>query len=80
MAEGHCLICPLQHHCCATGLDEDVWSEIQVSKAPDLEAKMIVLLLPPTHAHTHSQPKFLCHCLWFLFFSSAVSAYSCAHV
>lgn len=32
MAEGHCLICPLQHHCCATGLDEDVWSEIQVIK------------------------------------------------
>lgn len=31
MTEGHCLICPLQHHCSATGLDEDVWSEIQVS-------------------------------------------------
>lgn len=33
MTEGHCLISPLQHHCCATGLDEDVWSEIQVSPA-----------------------------------------------
>lgn len=31
MTEGHCLICPLQHHCSATGLDEDVWTEIQVS-------------------------------------------------
>nr|XP_019944229.1 PREDICTED: CWF19-like protein 2 [Paralichthys olivaceus] len=30
MTEGHCLICPLQHHCSATGLDEDVWSEIQL--------------------------------------------------
>ncbi|XP_008284931.1 CWF19-like protein 2 [Stegastes partitus] len=30
MAEGHCLICPLQHHCSATGLDEDVWSEMQL--------------------------------------------------
>ncbi|KAM9317806.1 CWF19-like protein 2 [Pholidichthys leucotaenia] len=30
MTEGHCLICPLQHHCCATGLDEDVWSEMQL--------------------------------------------------
>ncbi|XP_075905941.1 CWF19-like protein 2 [Nelusetta ayraudi] len=30
MTEGHCLISPLQHHCCATGLDEDVWSEIQL--------------------------------------------------
>lgn len=34
MAEGHCLICPLQHHSCATALDEDVWSEIQVTAAP----------------------------------------------
>ncbi|XP_054649293.1 CWF19-like protein 2 [Dunckerocampus dactyliophorus] len=30
MTEGHCLICPLQHHCAATSLDEDVWSEMQV--------------------------------------------------
>ncbi|XP_077467318.1 CWF19-like protein 2 isoform X2 [Stigmatopora argus] len=30
MTEGHCLICPLQHHCSATTLDEDVWSEIQL--------------------------------------------------
>uniref|UniRef100_A0A7N9AVL6 CWF19-like protein 2 n=1 Tax=Mastacembelus armatus TaxID=205130 RepID=A0A7N9AVL6_9TELE len=30
MTEGHCLICPLQHHCSATGLDEDVWSEMQL--------------------------------------------------
>ncbi|XP_029303044.1 CWF19-like protein 2 [Cottoperca gobio] len=30
MTEGHCHICPLQHHCSATGLDEDVWSEIQL--------------------------------------------------
>ncbi|XP_076002698.1 CWF19-like protein 2 isoform X2 [Genypterus blacodes] len=30
MTEGHCLICPLQHHCCATGLDEEVWAEMQM--------------------------------------------------
>ncbi|XP_032446574.1 CWF19-like protein 2 isoform X1 [Xiphophorus hellerii] len=30
MTEGHCLICPLHHHTCATGLDEDVWSEMQL--------------------------------------------------
>lgn len=30
MTEGHCRICPLQHHCSATGLDEDVWSEMQL--------------------------------------------------
>lgn len=50
MAEGHCLICPLQHYCCATALDEDVWSEIQVFKAqnPDLQLKRIFLeMFPP---------------------------------
>ncbi|XP_035240387.1 CWF19-like protein 2 isoform X2 [Anguilla anguilla] len=30
LAEGHCLIAPLHHHCAATGLDEDVWAEIQM--------------------------------------------------
>ncbi|XP_042271018.1 CWF19-like protein 2 [Thunnus maccoyii] len=30
LVEGHCLICPLQHHCSATGLDEDVWAEMQL--------------------------------------------------
>ncbi|XP_033486307.1 CWF19-like protein 2 [Epinephelus lanceolatus] len=30
MTEGHCHICPLQHHCSATGLDEDIWSEMQL--------------------------------------------------
>ncbi|XP_069545115.1 CWF19-like protein 2 isoform X1 [Brachyistius frenatus] len=30
MTEGHCHICPLQHHCSATGVDEDVWSEMQM--------------------------------------------------
>ncbi|KAM6988381.1 CWF19-like protein 2 isoform 2-T2 [Tautogolabrus adspersus] len=30
MTEGHCLICPLHHHCSATLLDEDVWSEMQL--------------------------------------------------
>ncbi|XP_028817732.1 CWF19-like protein 2 [Denticeps clupeoides] len=30
LTEGHCLIAPLQHHSCGTGLDEDVWSEIQM--------------------------------------------------
>ncbi|KAL0973436.1 hypothetical protein UPYG_G00203610 [Umbra pygmaea] len=30
LTDGHCLIAPLQHHCSATGLDEDVWTEIQV--------------------------------------------------
>ncbi|CAL8361570.1 unnamed protein product [Merluccius merluccius] len=30
LTEGHCLISPLQHHCSATGLDEDIWSEMQL--------------------------------------------------
>ncbi|RXN24257.1 CWF19 2 [Labeo rohita] len=29
LTEGHCLIVPIQHHTAATGLDEDIWSEIQ---------------------------------------------------
>lgn len=51
MAEGHCLICPLQHHCCATALDEDVWSEIEVIKAQNqlknLQLKRIFLEMFP---------------------------------
>ncbi|KAK7171401.1 hypothetical protein R3I93_003872 [Phoxinus phoxinus] len=30
LTEGHCLIVPIQHHTAATGLDEDIWSEIQM--------------------------------------------------
>ncbi|XP_061775241.1 CWF19-like protein 2 isoform X2 [Nerophis ophidion] len=30
MTQGHCVVCPLQHHCAATSLDEDVWSEVQL--------------------------------------------------
>ncbi|OQV16553.1 CWF19-like protein 2 [Hypsibius exemplaris] len=29
IAEGHCLICPIQHVSAATSLDEDVWEEMQ---------------------------------------------------
>ncbi|MBN3313902.1 C19L2 protein, partial [Atractosteus spatula] len=29
LADGHCLIVPLQHHSAATALDEDIWDEIQ---------------------------------------------------
>lgn len=43
MTEGHCLICPLQHHYSATELDEDVWLEIQVcgSCVSSIHAKII---------------------------------------
>ncbi|KAL1260281.1 hypothetical protein QQF64_008108 [Cirrhinus molitorella] len=30
LTEGHCLIVPIQHHTAATGLDEDIWSEMQM--------------------------------------------------
>ncbi|KAG1670253.1 CWF19-like protein 2 [Nymphon striatum] len=30
LTEGHCMIVPMQHSTCATQLDEDVWSEIQI--------------------------------------------------
>ncbi|XP_043928539.1 CWF19-like protein 2 isoform X2 [Protopterus annectens] len=29
LSEGHCLIIPIQHHCAATLVDEDIWDEVQ---------------------------------------------------
>lgn len=49
MAEGHCLICPLQHHCCATGLDEDVWAEMQVGQKMSHSLKVLVTLYLTLH-------------------------------
>uniref|UniRef100_A0A2S2PA61 CWF19-like protein 2 n=1 Tax=Schizaphis graminum TaxID=13262 RepID=A0A2S2PA61_SCHGA len=30
LTEGHCLIVPIYHYACATDIDEDVWTEMQV--------------------------------------------------
>lgn len=42
LTEGHCLIVPIQHHTAATGLDEDIWSEIQVQT---LQTRVLVYKL-----------------------------------
>lgn len=78
MAEGHCLICPLQHHCCATGLDEDVWSEIQVIKAENLNTSRQNDIFDD-HA-SYSKTQSLNVTFGHLFLSSAVPAYPGEHV
>ncbi|KAG9265288.1 CWF19-like protein 2 [Astyanax mexicanus] len=63
LTEGHCVIAPLQHHCCSTGLDEDVWSEMQVFRralvrvfeAQDLDCVFL---------ETHMNPKRRLHLLY----------------
>uniref|UniRef100_A0AAR2JQ88 CWF19-like protein 2 n=1 Tax=Pygocentrus nattereri TaxID=42514 RepID=A0AAR2JQ88_PYGNA len=63
LTEGHCLIAPLQHHCSSTGLDEDVWNEIQVFRralvrvfeAQDLDCVFL---------ETHMSPKRRLHLLY----------------
>ncbi|XP_047450222.1 CWF19-like protein 2 [Mugil cephalus] len=59
MAEGHCLICPLQHHCSATGLDEDIWSEmqlfrrtlVQMFESQDLDCVFMETHMNPRRSH-----------------------------
>ncbi|XP_036412515.1 CWF19-like protein 2 [Colossoma macropomum] len=63
LTEGHCLIAPLQHQCSSTGLDEDVWNEIQVFRralvrmfeAQDLDCVFL---------ETHMSPKRRLHLLY----------------
>ncbi|KAI4893844.1 hypothetical protein NFI96_021322 [Prochilodus magdalenae] len=42
LTEGHCLITPMQHHCSSTGLDEDVWNEIQTKELSEDTRNRIV--------------------------------------
>ncbi|KAG7226012.1 hypothetical protein INR49_018622 [Caranx melampygus] len=57
MTEGHCLICPLQHHCSATGLDEDVWSEMQVTVPGALVRMFESQELDCVFMETHMNPR-----------------------
>ncbi|KAI5625453.1 CWF19-like protein 2 [Silurus asotus] len=63
LTEGHCLIAPLQHHCCSTGLDEDVWNEVQLFR------KSLVQMfesqgLDCVFLETHMNPKKRIHMLY----------------
>uniref|UniRef100_H3CBZ8 CWF19-like protein 2 n=1 Tax=Tetraodon nigroviridis TaxID=99883 RepID=H3CBZ8_TETNG len=66
MAEGHCLICPLQHHCCATGLDEDVWSEIQLFRRTlvrTFESQDLDCVFMETHIYPRKQKHMVLECI-----------------
>ncbi|TNN01926.1 hypothetical protein fugu_011308 [Takifugu bimaculatus] len=66
MAEGHCLICPLQHHCCATALDEDVWSEIQLfrrSLVQMFKSQDLDCVFMETHIYPRQQRHMVLECV-----------------
>ncbi|XP_047676758.1 CWF19-like protein 2 isoform X2 [Tachysurus fulvidraco] len=63
LTEGHCFIAPLQHHCCATRLDEDVWSEVQVFRK-SLVQMFHSLGLDCVFLETHLNPKKRMHMLY----------------
>ncbi|XP_017346471.1 CWF19-like protein 2 isoform X2 [Ictalurus punctatus] len=63
LTEGHCLIAPLQHHCCSTGLDEDVWNEVQVFRK-SLVQMFQSLGLDCVFLETHRNPKKRMHMLY----------------
>ncbi|KAM9468571.1 CWF19-like protein 2 isoform 1-T1 [Clarias gariepinus] len=63
LAEGHCLIAPLQHHCCSTGLDEDVWNEVQMFRK-SLVQMFDSLELDCVFLETHMNPKKRMHMLY----------------
>ncbi|XP_070685094.1 CWF19-like protein 2 [Pempheris klunzingeri] len=66
MTEGHCLICPLQHHCCATGLDEDVWSEMQLFRRTLVrmfEAQDLDCVFMETHMNPRRRQHMVLECI-----------------
>ncbi|XP_061683945.1 CWF19-like protein 2 [Syngnathoides biaculeatus] len=66
MTEGHCLICPLQHHCSATTLDEDVWSEIQLfrrSLVRMFESQELDCVFMETHMNPRRRQHMVLECI-----------------
>ncbi|XP_037316076.2 CWF19-like protein 2 isoform X2 [Pungitius pungitius] len=66
MAEGHCRICPLQHHCCATGLDEDVWSEMQLFRrtlVQMFESQELDCVFMETHMNPRRRQHMVLECI-----------------
>ncbi|XP_039987654.1 CWF19-like protein 2 [Xiphias gladius] len=66
MTEGHCLICPLQHHCSATGLDEDVWSEMQLFRRTLVhmfESQELDCVFMETHMNPHRRQHMVLECI-----------------
>ncbi|XP_041796321.1 CWF19-like protein 2 [Chelmon rostratus] len=66
MTEGHCLICPLHHHCSATGLDEDVWSEIQLFRRTLVrmfESQELDCVFMETHMNPRKRQHMVLECI-----------------
>ncbi|KAI9526305.1 hypothetical protein NQZ68_040556 [Dissostichus eleginoides] len=66
MTEGHCHICPLQHHCSATGLDEDVWSEMQLFRRTLVrmfESQELDCVFMETHMDPRKRQHMVLECL-----------------
>ncbi|XP_077397141.1 CWF19-like protein 2 [Festucalex cinctus] len=66
MTDGHCLICPLQHHCSATTLDEDVWSEIQLfrrSLVRMFESQELDCVFMETHMNPRKKRHMVLECI-----------------
>ncbi|XP_006802140.1 CWF19-like protein 2 [Neolamprologus brichardi] len=66
MTEGHCLICPLQHHCSATGMDEDIWSEMQLFRRTLVrmfEAQELDCVFMETHMNPRRRQHMVLECI-----------------
>ncbi|XP_040047620.2 CWF19-like protein 2 isoform X1 [Gasterosteus aculeatus] len=66
MAEGHCRICPLQHHCSATGLDEDVWTEMQLFRrtlVQMFESQELDCVFMETHMNLRRRQHMVLECI-----------------
>ncbi|XP_035535998.1 CWF19-like protein 2 [Morone saxatilis] len=66
MTEGHCHICPLQHHCSATGLDEDVWSEMQLFRRTLVrmfESQELDCVFMETHMNPRKRQHMVLECI-----------------
>ncbi|KAM8853493.1 CWF19-like protein 2 [Synchiropus picturatus] len=66
MTEGHCLICPLQHHCSATGLDEDIWDELQMfrrSLVRMFESQELDCVFLETNMNLHRRQHMVVECI-----------------
>ncbi|XP_033954077.1 CWF19-like protein 2 [Pseudochaenichthys georgianus] len=66
MTEGHCHICPLQHHCSATGLDEDIWSEMQLFRRTLVrmfESQELDCVFMETHMDPRKRQHMVLECL-----------------
>uniref|UniRef100_A0A669BZ61 CWF19-like protein 2 n=1 Tax=Oreochromis niloticus TaxID=8128 RepID=A0A669BZ61_ORENI len=66
MTEGHCLICPLQHHCSATSMDEDIWSEMQLFRRTLVrmfEAQELDCVFMETHMNPRRRQHMVLECI-----------------